>query len=123
MNTWTLVSRLTKDNDFQMTAAGKPVCYNSLAVDEGFGDKKKTFFVDLVVLGQQAEFMSNFAIKGQRVAVTGRCIVEDFERKDGTKGRSVKIIANNIELLDKPGEKQSGIVKSDLADMKMPWDD
>lgn len=129
MNIWTITARLTKENDFQMTAKGNPVCYNSIAIEEGYNDMKKTFFVDLVVLGKQAEYLSTYGVKGQRVGVSGRCIVEDYERKDGTKGKAIKLIANSIELMDKPKPKtdenpfqKDKIITNDSGE-KYPWED
>ena len=45
MNTWVGIGRLTRDPEVRYTQSGKAVCRFTLAIDDGWGEKKKTYFI------------------------------------------------------------------------------
>ena len=51
---------------------------------------------DIVVFGDQAEAVVEHIGKGDRIMVAGRLQVEDYEKKDGSKGKRVEIIADAV---------------------------
>jgi single-strand DNA-binding protein len=68
----------------------------SVADTRGKDDQKKTSWYDIVVFGDQAEAVVENIGKGDRIMVAGRLQVEDYEKKDGTKGKRVEIIADAV---------------------------
>lgn len=68
----------------------------SIADTRGKDDQKKTSWYDIVVFGEQAESVVEHINKGDRIIVSGRLQVEDYEKKDGTKGKRVEIVADEI---------------------------
>lgn len=60
-------------------AGGTAVCNFSVAVTEGYGDKKKTHWVECTLWGKQAEALAPYLLKGQQVAVAG-----EFGMKEAT---------------------------------------
>lgn len=58
--------------------------------------RENTSFYDVVVFGKIAENIHASLAKGNHVIVTGRQEVREYERKDGTKGTAVEIIASEV---------------------------
>ena len=58
-------------------AGGTFVANFSVAMTEGFGDKKKTHWVECAVWGKQGEGIAPYLVKGQSVAVSGECGIKE----------------------------------------------
>ncbi|MDF2635409.1 MAG: single-strand binding protein [Pelosinus sp.] len=99
MNKVIIVGRLTRDPDIRYTQTGKAVASFSVAVDSGYGDKKRADFIPVIVWDKLAEVCGNNLTKGRRVLVEGRLQIRDYE-KDGQKRRAADVVAQNIEFLD-----------------------
>ena len=68
----------------------------TVADNYGKDDKKKTTWHNVTAFGSLAENFAATCAKGETVIVTGRLEQEEFTKKDGTKGKSIKIIADEI---------------------------
>lgn len=100
-----LIGRLTKDPVLRYTPSGIPVCHFSLAVDRrksGKDGEKETDFIDIVLWQKLAEISQQYLTKGRLVAVEGRLQIRNYEAQDGQKRRAVEVIANDMQILDKP---------------------
>lgn len=107
MNNVTLSGRWSKDIDFKALDSGKCVAKSSIAVDDGYGDKKQTYFFECEMWGKTAEAVANYSGKGKRVLVNGRLKVDSWE-KDGQKRYATKIVVEMAEFLEpKEGGKQA----------------
>jgi single-strand DNA-binding protein len=100
-----LSGRWTKDIDFKTFDSGKCVSKSSLAVDDGFGDKKQTYFFDCEAWGKTAEVIANYSGKGKKILVEGRLKVESWE-KDGQKRYATKVVIDNVELIESKDSSQ-----------------
>jgi single-strand DNA-binding protein len=78
------------------TGAGLAVLKFSLADTRGKDDNKKTSWYDIVCFGDMAESVVENINKGERIIVAGRLQVEDYEKKDGSKGKRVEILADDV---------------------------
>ncbi|MFE7817890.1 single-stranded DNA-binding protein [Priestia megaterium] len=65
------VGRLTRDPE-STTYGENTVCRFSIAVDDGFGDKKTTDFMNCSAWGKQGESVQNYTKKGSLVLVEGK---------------------------------------------------
>ena len=98
MNKITISGNVCKDIELRMTAGkGTPVATTSVAVNDGYGENKKTYFVNIVVWGKQAEFFANNVVKGQKVWVNGKLVIRDYEAKDGTKRYVTEVVADMFD--------------------------
>lgn len=103
MNTVNLIGRLVRDNELKYTKSGKAVATNTLALDDGWGDNKRSYFIPLVVWEKQAESLANYTGKGSKIAVNGKLTSRSYETQDGQKRTIVEVVANQyggIEFLD-----------------------
>jgi single-strand DNA-binding protein len=116
LNKVILSGRLTKDSELKFTpSTGSAVANFTMAVDTGFGDKKETSFLNVVVWGKAAEAVANYTQKGSKVLVQGRISTRSYDAKDGTKKYITEIIADNyggVEFLD---SKKSIDIPADLT--------
>lgn len=80
------------------TGSGKSVASFALASTEKVGDQKVTTWVDVVCWEETADMVAEYVQKGARVIVTGRLSQEEFQRKDGTKGVKVKLVAEDLGI-------------------------
>lgn len=99
MNYIALTGRLTKDPEVRYTPAKKARCAFTLAVADG-KDKdgnKKTQFLPCVAWEDKAEFLDQYFIKGDGVAVTGKLTSRSYE-KDGKKQYVTEVLVSSIEF-------------------------
>lgn len=99
MNKVFLTGRWSKDIDFKVLDSGKELAKTSIAVEDGYGDRKQTYFFDVEIWGKLAAVVADHSGKGRKVLIEGRLKVEQWE-KDGQKRYATKVVAENIEFLD-----------------------
>ena len=68
-NSVILVGRLTRSPEQKYLADNTPLCNFGLAVADGYGDKKKTMFVDVTVWDKASEACAQYLDKGSSVLV------------------------------------------------------
>ena len=117
MNKVILTGRLTKEPEVRYTPNGKAVASFILAVDNGFGENKKTDFIPIVVWGNSAEFCGNNLNKGSKVLVDGRLQVRSYDAKDGSKRYVTEVIANYLEALERPKGAKTETAATDPNDI------
>lgn len=113
MNTVNLIGRLVRDNELKYTKSGKAVATNAIALDDGWGDNKRSYFIPIVVWEKQAESLANYTNKGSKIAVNGKLTSRSYETQDGQKRTIIEVVANQyggIEFLD--AKNSSGAVSN-----------
>ena len=112
MNKVILCGNLTKDMDVKIikgktkksddTIVGRFI----LAVNEGYGENKKTTFIPITIFNKTVENLEEYLIKGTKVNVVGRLDINNIESEDGYK-TYVGVVSNEIQLLKvaEPEEK------------------
>ena len=105
-----LLGRLTKDVEVKYAASTQmAIGRMTLAIDDGFGEKKKTNFIPVVAFGKTAENCEKFTGKGLRVAVEGKIQTGFYEDKDGKRVNTTDVIADRIEFVDWKGSNNGQI--------------
>ena len=107
MNKVHLIGNLTRDAEVRYTQSGKAVARFTLAINEGYGENKRTDFPTIIVWGKTAETIGNSLHKGSKVAVNGKITTSSYE-KNGQKVYTTEVTADmydGVEFLDK---KQGG---------------
>lgn len=111
MNTVNLIGRLTKDPELRYSPSGTPICRFTIAVNREFSNQqgeREADFISCIAFNKQAENLSNFQKKGNRVGVVGRIQTGSYEGQDGKRVYTSDVVANNIEYLDYRSEQQNG---------------
>lgn len=106
-----------RDGEMRFTPSGVPVTEFSVAVNIGWGDKKKTQWWSVTAWNKLAEVCQQYVKKGMRVLVQGRAEMQEWE-SDGQHKSKLAIVADRVEFLSSRGENAS-----DAGDMLPPDDD
>ena len=115
LNKTFLIGRLTRDPESRTTPSGQKVTSLSLATNRYYKDKdgnrqEQVEFHNVVLWGKLAEIASQYLIKGQEVLVEGRLQTRSWDGQDGVKKYRTEIIAEAIQLGNKPGGKGADFV-------------
>lgn len=123
LNVWSGTGRLTRDPELRTTQGGTSVCNFRLAVN-GFKDDD-TVFLDVTVWGKSGEACAQYLHKGARVAASGTLKVREFERRDGTNGTAVEVVARDVAFLqtDQNGGGNGGGQRQAAPAQQPPDDD
>jgi len=81
MKTLTIAGNVGKDAVLRRTQQGDPVLGFPVAVDDGFGDAKRTLWFDCSVWGKRAEKLEPYVKKGGKVCVSGDLSTREHEGK------------------------------------------
>jgi len=92
----TITGKVGQEPELRFTPGGMAVLTFSVADTYGKDDKKKTTCHNNTVFSKLAENVANTLGKGSTVIIVGRYEQDEFTKKDGTKGKSVKVIADEV---------------------------
>lgn len=107
MNNVSLIGRLGQDPQTRHTSSGKTVTNFNLAVDDGFGEKKKTYWIPIVCWEKTAELAQQYLVKGSQVAVAGRLSQRSYQDKEGGNRTVIEVMASQLDFLTKVEKKAS----------------
>lgn len=109
MNRSLFVARTTKDVELRYSSGNEPVAVatTSIAVDDGFGDRKRTSFFDIVIFGKRGEAFEKYVRKGQKVALICHAQQDTWTTKEGQKRSAVKFIVDEWEFAESKSEDKN----------------
>lgn len=93
-----LMGRLTRDPELRHTGKGTPVTTFSIAIDNGYGDNKRTDFVNCLAWNKTAEFVTKYFTKGKMIIVIGRITTRSWETQDGKRACATEVVANEVNF-------------------------
>jgi single-strand DNA-binding protein len=105
------IGRLGKDPVMQYTPSGTAQTRMNVAVDSGFGDKRKTTWFSLICWGQLAELLNEKLTKGARIAFNAE-FTDVYVGENGSVNVNAKIFS--VEFLS----KVAGKAESDAGDVE-----
>ena len=114
------IGRLTRDLELRYTSSGKAVCNGSIAVDDGYGDNKKTEYINIVLWEKLAENYAKFTCKGSLVYVECRVKTLSYDSQEGMK-KITEILVSEIKFLQT--KKQEPAENFNIPDEKISTDD
>ncbi len=100
MNRVNIIGRLVKNVESRTTINNEMVSSFTIAVNEGYGEKQRTNYIDCVAFKNLAENISNYCEKGSLVAIEGKLNTSIYETQDGSKRKSVNVIVEKAMFLD-----------------------
>jgi single-strand DNA-binding protein len=95
VNRVTLVGRLVAAPEMRTTASGIHVTTARVVTN----DRPEPEFHDVVLWRQLADFATSYMAKGRLVYIEGRLQSRTWEGADGTKRRSVEVVADRFQAL------------------------
>lgn len=94
-----LMGRLTKDPELRYTNNKTPVCSFTIAVNNGYGEKQQTDFINCLAWNKTAEFVTKYFAKGKMIIIAdGRISTRSWETQDGKRAYATEVIANEVNF-------------------------
>lgn len=125
LNNVSLVGRLTKDPEVRTIGTeGTSVCNFTVAVNRPFKDadgEKVADFIQCQAWKKQAEFIGQYLVKGQLVAITGSIHTRTYEKADQSTAYVTEVNVDQIQSLEK---RESQVTEESIkAEWKKEWDE
>lgn len=120
MNSINLIGNICQDVELKQTNSGKSVVSFNLAVQRPFS-KDTTDFIPLVIYGQPAEYISRYASKGSKIAVSGKLTTRNYEDKNRNKRTAFEVIVDSAELCGSAAEKPTEAKNEPSAPNPTQW--
>ena len=100
-----ITGSLTRDPDYRHLPNGTAVTDLNLVINERRKGPdgqwtEETTFIDVTVWGRLAEIVAEYSRKGTLVLVEGRLKLDTWTT-DGQKRSKIKVIGENVQVLDK----------------------
>ena len=123
MKNITIAGGITKDEGLRTTQGGDKVAGFSVAVSEGFGDKKRTLYFDCSIWGKRAETLAPMLVKGGKVCVSGDLSTREHEGKTylTVRAAEVTLMSARQDREEEPRREQPKRDNSDLDDSEIPF--
>ena len=109
MNKVIFCGRTTKDVEMRYSQGENSMAIGrfSIAIDSGYGDKKKTSFFNCTIFGKQAEAFERYAPKGTKVLLECEANQNQYTDKNGNKVNSVDFIVKSFEFCESKSQSNS----------------
>lgn len=122
----TIVGRVGSTTPMRYTPDGTPVTSLSVAVNVGYGDKKRTVWYRVSCWRKTAEAVNQYVTKGQMLLVTGELTdPKPYQDKQGEWRASLDLVAHTVKFLSSKGERQADSEESggdeDTGDESIPF--
>ena len=95
LNTFTATGNLVDDP--RLMGAENNVVRFSIAINNGFGERRTTTFLDCVGFGKQAATIEKFFNKGKPIGVQGTIVPNEWTDKDGNVRKKLELRLNVID--------------------------
>ena len=117
-----LIGNLGADPEIRYTQSGTPVVNFRIATTERWKNQdgqqqEQTEWHNIVVWAGLAEICGKYLSKGKQVYLEGRIQNRSYDDRDGNKRYITEIVANEMQMLGRAGEQNSG------GGYPMPQDD
>ena len=125
INKTILAGNLTADLELKKSPTGVPVLKFCIAVKRKFVKKgeQSADFINCVAWSKSAEFLSNYAHKGDLVYVSGETRSRSWIDKEGKKNYAVEVVADDVQLFafKVQEETEDSHLQVFLSDDDMPF--
>ena len=108
INTITLSGRLVAAPELRYTTNGTAVASGRIAVNDGYGDSKKTYFFDYSAWAHTAEYMAKYAAKGTPVTISGKLTQQIWQTQNGENRSKAVITVQKVVLPPKSSDNLYG---------------
>lgn len=107
-----VIGRLGRDVEIRYTQAGKAVASLAVAAGEKWKDQQgnlqeHTEWFNVSMFGRLAEVAGEYLKKGSLVFIEGKQRTEKYQDKDGVDRYSVKLMADQMKMLDSRSDNQN----------------
>ena len=126
LNKVILIGNVTKDVEIKSTTSGKHVVTNTIAVTRSFKNANGTYdtdFINFVAYGVTADFLSNYAKKGTRIAISGSWNTRTFQDNNGKTQYVNECLVTDVDILTPKEKEQTKVETKNENDNPFNLDD
>lgn len=125
LNKVMIIGNITRDPDVRTTGGGQQVALFSVATNRTWTDtagqkKEQVEFHSVVAWRKLAEIIGQYVKKGSKVFVEGRLQTRSWDDPSGQKKYRTEIVAENLIMLDRPGQRAAAPAADTPAPMDTP---
>ena len=119
MNKVIFCGRTTKDIEMRYSQGENSMAIGrfSIAIDSGYGDKKKTSFFNCTIFGKQAEAFEKYVPKGTKVLLECEANQNQYTDKNNNKVNSIDFIVKSFEFCESKSQSNSQPQPTQNVDM------
>lgn len=102
MNSIQLTGNLCKDVELRESSSGKKVVSNTIAVNKNKKNAMGEYesdFINIVCFDYNAERISKYAKKRDKIAINGKLRVEPYTDKEGNYKTNTYVVVDSIEFM------------------------
>ena len=107
INKYIATGRAGSDPELKYTPKQMAVVEMGFAIDSGWGDNKKTNWINFVFFGKSAEAVAKFVKKGDKLALEGRLDHSTWDAPGGEKRHAIKCIVSEWDFAGSSKDSQS----------------
>lgn len=106
LNKVLLIGNTTRAIELRYLPSGSAVSKTGIAVNRTWKDKvsgeqkQETMFMDIVIYGKSAEIANQYMLKGKKVLVEGRLVLEQWVDQSGQKRSRHVLAVESFQFLD-----------------------
>jgi single-strand DNA-binding protein len=109
-----LIGRLGADPEVRYTSDGIAVASFRIATNENWVNKEgekqeRTDWHRIVAWRKLGEICGEYLSKGKQVYLEGKLQTRSWEDRDGNKRYTTEIVANNMQMLGRPGTESENL--------------
>lgn len=107
-----LVGRLVADPEMKSTQSGIAVVSFTVAVNRSYKNASGGYdadFINCVAWRNQAEFLSKYFGKGDKIGIIGSIQTRSYEDRAGMKRYATEVVADKIRFIDSKSERQENV--------------
>jgi single-strand DNA-binding protein len=102
-----LIGNLTRDPELKQTTSGISVASFTLAINRDSRDESADY-IDCTAWRQSAEFLSQYAAKGDSVLVEGRIQKRSWTDNNGQTRYAVEVVADRVKIVQSRKRDEQG---------------
>ena len=100
INRGVLVGNLTRDPQYSKTQSGISLARFSVAINRRYGQNEEVDYINCVAWRQSADFLNQYAKKGNTIAVEGRISTRNYDDPNtGKKVYVTEVTADSVQLI------------------------
>jgi len=114
LNKVLLIGFTTRAIELRYLPSGSAVAKSGIAVNRTWKDKvsgekkEETMFIDFVIYGKSAEIANQYMLKGKKVLLEGRLVLEQWVDQNGGKRSKHVLAVESYQFLDSKGSSAEG---------------
>ena len=124
MNVIAITGNLCNDIELKYTANNKGYVENTIAVRKEKKDENGNYesdFINFVAFEKKADYLNNYAKKGNKVEIVGKLRVDTWKDKEGNSKSRTYVVADKLQLLTSKPKDEAKTPIIDIDDDALPF--